>query len=63
MHEQTLRYRSLAEVVKYRDIHECSEHREIQEAVLARDADLAISMLHKHYTMTLEIILDSGALN
>jgi DNA-binding GntR family transcriptional regulator len=62
MHEQTLRYRSLVEVVKYRNIHECSEHREIQVAVLARDADLAISMLHKHYTMTLEIILSSGAL-
>ncbi len=63
MHEQTLRYRSLVEVMEYRNIHECSEHREIQEAVLARDADLAISMLHKHYTMTLEIILNSGALN
>jgi DNA-binding GntR family transcriptional regulator len=63
MHEQTLRYRSLVEVVEYRNIHECSEHREIQTAVLARDADLAISKLHKHYTMTLEIILSSGALD
>jgi len=63
MHEQTLRYRSLVEVVKYRDIHECSEHREIQEAVLARDADLAVSMLHKHYTMTLEIILEGSVLD
>jgi DNA-binding GntR family transcriptional regulator len=63
MHEQTLRYRSLVEVVEYRDVHECSEHRSIQEAVLARDVDRAVSMLHAHYTVTLEIILASGALN
>ncbi len=63
LHERTLRYRSLVEVVEYRDIHECSEHRKIQEAVLARDADGAISMLHEHYSSTLRIILSSGALN
>jgi len=63
MHEQTLRYRSLVEVVEYRDIHECSEHRSIQEAVLARDAERAVSMLHAHYTVTLEIILASGTLD
>jgi DNA-binding GntR family transcriptional regulator len=63
LHEQTLRYRSLAEVVEYRDIHECSEHRKIQEAVLDRDTERAVSMLHAHYSVTLEIILASGALD
>jgi DNA-binding GntR family transcriptional regulator len=62
LHEQTLRYRSLVEVVEYRDIHECSEHRKIQEAVLDRDTDRAIDMLHAHYSVTLEIIKTSGAL-
>jgi DNA-binding GntR family transcriptional regulator len=63
MNEQTLRYRSLVEVVAYRDVHECSEHSKIQEAVLARDADRAISMLHRHYSVTLNIIKSSGALD
>ena len=63
LHEQTLRYRSLAEVVKYRDIHECSEHRKIQEAVLDRDTERAVSMLHAPSSVTLEIILASGALD
>ena len=62
LHEQTLRYRSLVEVVEYRDIHECSEHRKIQEAVLARDIERATEMLHEHYRVTLDIILESGAL-
>ncbi len=63
LHEQTLRYRSLVEVVEYRDIHECSEHRKIQEAVLDRDAEKAVNMLHEHYSVTLEIIKSSGVLS
>jgi len=63
MHEQTLRYRSLVEVVQYRDVHECTEHRSIQEAVLDRDVERAINMLHAHYTVTLQIIKSSGALS
>lgn len=63
MHEQTLRYRSLVEVVAYRDVHECSEHFKIQEAVLDRDAGQAISMLHRHYSVTLNIIKSSGVLD
>jgi len=62
LHEQTLRYRSLVEVIQYRDIHECSEHKKIQEAVLDRDADRAVSMLHEHYSSTLRVIAESGAL-
>lgn len=63
LHEQTLRYRSLVEVVEYRDIHECSEHRKIQDAVLERDTERAVSMLHAHYSVTLEIIKASGVLD
>lgn len=63
LHEQTLRYRSLVEVVQYRDIHECSEHRKIQEAVLDRDVERAVSMIHEHYSSTLRIITASGVLN
>ena len=63
LHERTLRYRSLVEVVEYRDIHECSEHRKIQDAVLERDVEKAIEMLQAHYMVTLEIITSSGALD
>jgi DNA-binding GntR family transcriptional regulator len=63
LHERTLRYRSLAEVVKYRELHECSEHRKIQDAVLARDVEKAVEMLHAHYRVTLDIISSSGALD
>jgi len=63
LHEQTLRYRSLVEVVEYRDIHECSEHRKIQDAVLDRDAERACDMLRTHYSVTLDIIVSSGALD
>ena len=57
---RTLRYRNLAEVVEYRDRHELEEHRELQQAVLNRDADLAVRLLKKHYTVTSEIVLASG---
>jgi DNA-binding GntR family transcriptional regulator len=63
LHERTLRYRSLVEVVEYRDIHECTEHRKIQDAVLARDVEQAVEMLHAHYMVTLDIITSSGALD
>ncbi len=63
LQERTLRYRSLVEVVEYRDIHECSEHRKIQDAVLERDVEKAVEMLHAHYSVTLEIITSSGALD
>ena len=63
LHERTLRYRSLVEVVEYRDIHECSEHRKIQNAVLARDVEKAVEMLHAHYMVTLDIIKSSGVLD
>ena len=62
LHERTLRYRSLAEVVAYREQYECAEHRKIQDAVLERDVEKAVAMLHAHYNVTLEIISSSGAL-
>ena len=63
LHERTLRYRSLVAVVEYRDIHECGEHRKIQDAVLARDVEKAVKMLHAHYVVTLDIIKSSGVLD
>jgi DNA-binding GntR family transcriptional regulator len=60
LHKRTFRYRNLAEVVEYRDRHELEEHRELQEAVLARDADRAVKLLTKHYTITSEIVAESG---
>lgn len=63
LQEQTLRYRSLIEVVQYRDMYECSEHLKIQEAVLARDDKRAIELIHAHYNVTLNIILSGGTLD
>jgi len=58
--QRSFRYRNLAEVVEYRDRHELEEHRELQQAALNRDADLAVELLHKHFTVTSEILLASG---
>ncbi len=58
--KRSFRYRNLAEVVEYRDSHELEEHRELQDAVLNRDADKAVDLLHHHYTVTSQILLDSG---
>jgi DNA-binding GntR family transcriptional regulator len=60
LQKRTFRYRNLAEVVAYRDRHELEEHRELQEAVLNRDADRAVKLLTKHYTVTSQIVLESG---
>jgi len=58
--QRSFRYRNLAEVVEYREGHELDEHRQLQEAALARNADLAVDLLKKHYTVTSEILLASG---
>lgn len=60
LHQQSFRYRNLAEVVEYRGMHELDEHRELQEAVLNRDADLAVELLKKHYKITSDILIASG---
>jgi len=60
LHQRSFRYRNLAEVVEYRDRHELEEHEELQQAVLNRDADKAVDLLKKHYTVTSEILVDSG---
>ncbi len=57
---RTYRYRNLAEVVKYRDRHELAEHTDLHDAVLARDADKAVALLHQHYTITLKILTETG---
>ena len=60
LHLRSFRYRNLAEVVEYRDRHELEEHQELQEAVLNRDADQAVKLLMSHYTITAEILVESG---
>ena len=58
--QRSFRYRNLAEVVEYRDRHELEEHRKLQQAALDRDSDLAVELLHKHYKVTSEILVESG---
>ena len=58
--KRSFRYRNLAEVVEYRDRHELEEHRELQDAVLNRDAEKSVELLKHHYTVTSEILLESG---
>ena len=60
LHLRSFRYRNLAEVVEYRDRHELEEHEELQKAVLSRDANKAVELLKKHYTVTSEILIESG---
>lgn len=43
-----------------RDIEQ--EHRDILQAVIDRDAERAGSLLRRHYTLTMELILESGLL-
>jgi GntR family carbon starvation induced transcriptional regulator len=60
LHQRSFRYRNLAEVVEYRDRHEIEEHDELQKAVLKRDADKAVELLKRHYTVTSEILVEGG---
>lgn len=60
LHQRTYRYRNLAAIVEYRDRRELEEHEELQKAALDRDADKAVDLLKKHYTVTSEILVDSG---
>lgn len=57
---RTYRYRNLAEVVEYRDRHELGEHTDLYNAVLAKDAEKAVALLHKHYEVTLKILSETG---
>jgi DNA-binding GntR family transcriptional regulator len=57
---RTLRYRNLAEVVEYRGGHELEEHRKLHEAVLQRDVEAALGILHEHFGVTLKILMGSG---
>jgi len=58
--QRSFRYRNLAEVVEYRDHHELDEHEELHNAALDRNADKAVDLLKKHYTITSKILIDSG---
>jgi len=37
-----------------------SNERELQEAALSRNTDLAVELLRKQYTATVEVLLTSG---
>ena len=63
LHEQTLRYRNLAEVVEYREGHEGQEHRDIRDAILERDADKAVELLLRHYRVTADILIANHCLD
>lgn len=63
LHEQTLRYRNLSEVVQYREGHESQEHKEIRDAILEREADKAVELLISHYQITANIVIESGRLS
>lgn len=63
LHEQTLRYRSLSEVVEYREGHEEQEHQAILDAIFDRDADRAVQLLQSHYQITAKIVIESGNLD
>lgn len=63
MHQQTVRYHNLAAVVEYRKRHELDEHKAILDAALERNADEVVRLLHAHYKVTADIIVDSGHLN
>lgn len=60
LHGRTYRYRNLAEVIKYRERHELEEHPQLHDAVLAKDAEKAVELLHRHYTVTVEILRETG---
>ena len=60
LYQRTARYKNLAGVAEYQGRHELEEHRELQEAVLQRNADLAVKLLHSHYKMTSDILVASG---
>jgi len=60
LHQRAVRYMNLAGVAEYQDRQELEEHRELQEAVLQRNADLAVKLLHSHYKMTSDILIASG---
>jgi DNA-binding GntR family transcriptional regulator len=63
LHEKTLRYRNLADVLEYRERHELEEHKAMQDAVLNRDVDVAISLMKSHFEITRDIVLSSGIIS
>lgn len=56
MMDHAYRYRSISDRLDWieRDVE--AEHRAIMDAAIAREADLAVSRLCDHYTLTLQII-------
>ena len=59
LQERTFRYRNLSSVRAYRDGLATDEHCAIKDAVLARDADRAVSLLKAHFQSTGAVVAES----
>ncbi|MEE8271198.1 MAG: FCD domain-containing protein [Alphaproteobacteria bacterium] len=59
LNDRADRYRQFANVIDYPKRNALAEHRDIMDAVLDREADRAVALLHAHYRLTAEIILES----
>ena len=46
--------------VPHTSLTELEEHSRLHDAVLARDTEKALEILHQHYKVTLEILSESG---
>ena len=59
LYAQTERYRRLSVPMRTRDRDVAAEHKAIFDAVIARNADLSVSLLNRHLRLTTEILVDS----
>ena len=59
LQSRSFRYGNLASKHMHQNRNELEEHRAIHDAVLQRNADLAVSLLHDHYMTTCETLLAS----
>lgn len=60
LHQRTFRYTNLAGVIEYGGEHELDEHQALQDAVLNRDTDLAVELLHRHHDGASRILIERG---
>ncbi|MDL2402511.1 GntR family transcriptional regulator [Rhizobium mayense] len=59
LYAQTERYRRLSVPMRTIDRDVAAEHKAIFDAVIARDANLAVTLMDKHLRLTTEILVDS----
>lgn len=58
MFDAAERYRHAARIASSTNRKDLDEHRAIMEAAVARKADLAVELLHKHFQMTSQLVRD-----